>query len=219
MFASEQTVIFTAGSLRLEGLLHLASGPDAVVITHPHPLYGGEMDNPVVSTLAGVYQRLGYTTLRFNFRGVGASGGRYDDGRGEQDDVRGAAAYLTGLGRSPTDLAGYSFGAWINLRLDPPIAAVRRQLLVAPPLAYLEFGAIAAPQEELVVIAGDRDEFAPPALLREQAPRWSPAVRLHVLSGVDHFYWGALDRLSALVDGVLSSGADRTLAGGFAPTG
>lgn len=219
MATSEQTVMFTAGSLRLEGLLHLSSGPDAVVITHPHPLYGGEMDNPVVSTLAGVYQRLGYTTLRFNFRGVGASGGRYDDGRGEQDDVRGAAAYLTGLGRTPTDLAGYSFGAWINLRLDPPVAAVRRQLLVAPPLAYLEFGAIAAPPEELVVIAGDRDEFAPPALLREQAPRWSPAVRLHVLSGVDHFYWGALDRLSTLVDAVLSSGADRTLADGFAPTG
>lgn len=219
MFASEQTVMFAAGSLRLEGLLHRASGPDAVVITHPHPRYGGEMDNPVVSILAGVYQRLGYTTLRFNFRGVGSSEGRYDDGQGEQDDVRGAAAYLTGLGRSPTDLAGYSFGAWINLRLDPPIAAIRRQLLVAPPLAYLEFGAIAAPPEELVVIAGDRDEFAPLALLREQAPHWSPAVRLHVLSGVDHFYWGALDRLSTLVEAVLSSGADRTLADGFSPTG
>ncbi len=132
MSLSEQTVFLIAGSLRLESLLHLASGPDAVVITHPHSLYGGEMDNPVVAMLTGVYQRLGYTTLRFNFRGVGASGGGYDDGRGEQDDVRAAAAYLAGLGRTVTDLAGYSFGAWINLRLNPPVATVRRQVSLGP---------------------------------------------------------------------------------------
>jgi hypothetical protein len=200
MSLSEQTVFLTAGPLRLEGLLHLAPGPDAVVITHPHSLYGGAMDNPVVVTLAGVYQRLGYSTLRFNFRGVGASGGRYDDGRGEQDDVRAAAAYLAGLDRTVTDLAGYSFGAWIDLRLNPPVATVRRQVLVAPPVAYLEFGSIAAPPAELVVITGDRDRIAPLELLREQAPGWGPAVRLRVLPGVDHFFGGALERLATLVE-------------------
>jgi alpha/beta superfamily hydrolase len=209
MSLSEQTVFLIAGSLRLESLLHLASGPDAVVITHPHSLYGGEMDNPVVATLTGVYQRLGYTTLRFNFRGVGASGGGYDDGRGEQDDVRAAAAYLAGLGRTVTDLAGYSFGAWINLRLNPPVATVRRQVLVAPPVAYLEFGSIAAPPAELVVITGDRDRIAPPELLREQAPGWGPAVRLRVLPGVDHFFGGALERLAALVETELAAPENR----------
>lgn len=207
MSVAEETVFFTAGSLRLEGRLGRASGPNAVVISHPHPLYGGDLDNPVVAVLAGVYQRLGYTTLRFNFRGVGASGGTYDDGRGEQDDVRAAAAYLAGLEKIVTDLASYSFGAWITLRLNPPVATVRRQLLVAPPVAFLEFGAIVAPPPELVVIAGDRDEFAPLQQLRDLVARWQPAVRLQVLPGADHFYWNALGRLEEVVATVLNSGA------------
>jgi hypothetical protein len=94
--AADNRVRFASGPLWLEGRLDQAPGPDAVIITHPHPLYGGEMDNPVVATLAEAYQRLGYATLRFNFRGVGASEGAYDDGRGsflqrEAGSVGGAA--------------------------------------------------------------------------------------------------------------------------------
>lgn len=201
--ASEQPVFFTAGPLRLEGRLCLVPGQDAVVITHPHPLYGGDLDNPVVAVLTAAYQRRGYSTLRFNFRGVGASGGHYADGQGEQDDVRAAATYLAGLGKTVSDLTGYSFGAWVNLSLNPPLATVRRQLLVAPPVGFLEFGAVTAPPD-LIVVAGDRDDFAPLALLRELLPVWQPAARLHVLPGVDHFYWNALDRLAALVEAVLT---------------
>lgn len=193
--ASEQPVFFAAGSLRLEGRLGLVSGPDAVVITHPHPLYGGDLDNPVVAVLTAAYRRLGYSTLRFNFRGVGASEGRYAAGQGEQDDVRAAAAYLAGLGKTVTDLAGYSFGAWVNLRLRPPLATVRRQLLVAPPVAL----------PELIVVVGDRDDFAAPDALRELLPVWQPAARLHVLAGVDHFYGNALDRLAARVEAALAA--------------
>ncbi len=201
--ASEQPAFFTAGPLRLEGRLCLVPGQDAVVITHPHPLYGGDLDNPVVAVLTAAYQRRGYSTLRFNFRGVGASGGHYADGQGEQDDVRAAATHLAGLGKTVSDLAGYSFGAWVNLSLNPPLATVRRQLLVAPPVGFLEFGAVTAPPD-LIVVAGDRDNFAPLALLRELLPVWQPAARLHVLPGVDHFYWNALDRLAALVEAVLT---------------
>jgi alpha/beta superfamily hydrolase len=201
--ASEQPVFFTAGPLRLEGRLCLVPGQDAVVITHPHPLYGGDLDNPVVAVLTAAYQRRGYSTLRFNFRGVGASGGHYADGQGEQDDVRAAATYLAGLGKTVSDLAGYSFGAWVNLSLNPPLATVRRQLLVAPPVGFLEFGAVTVPPD-LIVVAGDRDDFAPLALLQELLPVWQPAARLHVLPGVDHFYWNALDRLAALVEAVLT---------------
>lgn len=199
MSATEETIFFPCGPLRLAGFLRRMSGPEGVVITHPHPLYGGDMDNPVVKLLAALYQRRGYTTLRFNFRGVGASAGRYDEGCGERDDVRAAAGFLTGLGKTVTDLAGYSFGAWVNLSLRPPLAAVRRQLLVAPPVAYFEIDAVAAPPAELVVIAGDRDNFAPLSLLREQAPRWHPAARLRVLPGVDHFFQTGLERLADAV--------------------
>lgn len=201
---SERTVFFASGPLRLEGRLRLAPGPDAVVITHPHPLYGGDLDNPVVTALADVYRRRDYTTLRFNFRGVGASGGQYADGRGERDDVRAAVSYLAGLDKTVTDLAGYSFGAWVDLCLNPPLTTVRRQLLVAPPVALLDFGEIAAPLAELRVIAGDHDDFAPLGALRELLPRWHPAARLHVLPGADHFFWNALDRLAALADTALA---------------
>lgn len=203
-YAIEETVVFNAGPVRLEGRLHRAAGPDAVVITHPHPLYGGELENPVVAALAGVYQRLGHTTLRFNFRGVGASGGSYDDGRGEQDDVRAAAHYLAGLGKTVSDLAGYSFGAWVHLHLDPSLATVRRQLLVAPPVAYLEFNVSAVPAAELRVIVGDRDPLAPLAQLREQMLGWHPSAHLQVLPGADHFYVNALGRLAALAEQALN---------------
>ena len=135
----------------------------------------------MVAVVVGVYQRLGYSTLRFNFRGVGASEGDSGDGDGERDDVRAAAAALAGLGKTVTDLAGYSFGAWVNLRLEPPIATVRRQVLVAPPVAFLDFEPVVAPAaaEELVVIVGDRDRMAPLATVRALLPRASgcPAAR------------------------------------------
>ncbi len=176
---AEETVFFASGPLRLEGRLYRASGPDAVVVTHPHPLYGGEMDNPVVTTLAGVYQRLGYSTLRFNFRGAGRSEGDYGDGIGEQDDVRAAAAYLSGLGKTVTDLAGYSFGAWVNLRLNPPLATVRRQVLVAPPVLFLDFAPAAAAPAELAAIVGDREPGRAASVKARTALRgvWRPALR------------------------------------------
>ncbi|HPF57287.1 MAG TPA: alpha/beta hydrolase [Candidatus Competibacteraceae bacterium] len=205
MAASGESIFFKSGALRLEGRLRLAPGPDAVVISHPHPLYGGELDNPVVVTLAKVYQRLGYSTLRFNFRGVGASEGAYDNGRGEQDDLRAAADVLVGLGKTVTDLTGYSFGAWITLSLDPPLPAVRRLVLVAPPVAYMEFDTLPpSPAAELVVISGDCDSFAPLDLLRKQIPFWHPSGRLHVLPGADHFYQDALGRLANLMEAVLT---------------
>jgi hypothetical protein len=207
MLAVEETVFFPVGSLRLEGRLRPAVGPDAVVLTHPHPLYGGEMDNPVVTTLARVYQQLGYTTLRFNFRGVGASGGDYDDGRGEQDDVRAAAVYLAGLDKVVTDLAGYSFGAWVNWRLEPPLRTVRRQLLAAPPVAFLDFEPVAAPPAELAVVVGDLDRMAPPDALRTLLPLWHPVPRLLVVPRADHFFATALDRLAARVEEALRPAA------------
>ncbi len=205
MAATEQTVFFKSGSIALEGRLCEATGEQAVVIAHPHPLYGGDLDNPVVAALAAAYQRRGYSTLRFNFRGVGASEGHYADGRGEQEDLRAAAAYLARLGKPPSDLAGYSFGAWIVLKLDPPLPAVRRQLLVAPPLALLDFAGIPRPRAQLQVIAGARDDFAPPDRLREWATRWQETARLHLLPEADHFFSSGLSRLAALVETVLES--------------
>ena len=88
----EEKITLSSGQYRLEGYWQAGNGDKGVVITHPHPLYGGTMNNPVVETIQNAFQQNGYATLRFNFRGVGGSQGSYDDGMGEKDDVRAAIA-------------------------------------------------------------------------------------------------------------------------------
>jgi len=83
----EQQVYFRSGPLKLEGLIHDVPGDKGVVMTHPHPLYGGSMHNNVVESMVAAYRKGGYSTLRFNFRGAGKSEGSYDQGVGEQEDV------------------------------------------------------------------------------------------------------------------------------------
>ena len=93
----EEQILFSWGTRTLEGLLEKNSETNGVVITHPHPLYGGNMHNNVVFSITKTYQNMGYTTLRFNFRGVGNSQGSYGDGVGEQEDVRAAISNLADL--------------------------------------------------------------------------------------------------------------------------
>lgn len=103
----KKTITFPADNFEIEGLLAMEAGKQGVVISHPHPLYGGNMYNPVVETIQTAYRNCGYTTLRFNFRGVGKSQGAHEAGIGEQADVVGAASYLTDLGLTQIDLAGH----------------------------------------------------------------------------------------------------------------
>lgn len=192
----EQPVTIVAGDLALEGRLRRGTGPGAAVITHPHPLYGGDMDNAVVALMAEVFARHRLTTLRFNFRGTGASQGRFDNGRGEADDVRAALGHVHRLGLDPVLLAGYSFGAWVNAHAAPTTAMV----MVAPPLAFLPFddcGAIAGLQ---LVIAGSRDDFCPIGMLEKTIPLWNPAAKLVVIDGADHFFSGRAGRLAGALE-------------------
>ena len=115
---TEEKITFQSDGLQLQGRLHRA-GVNGVVVTHPHPLYGGDMNNPVVETITQAYQHKGYTTLRFDFRGVGDSQGMYDEGIGEKRDVCQAMAYLAQINIENICLAGYSFGAWINAQIHP----------------------------------------------------------------------------------------------------
>jgi uncharacterized protein len=115
---TERRIQFQAGPYLLEGLFSRGRTGKGAVITHPHPLYGGDMANYVVEAAVRVLQNSGLATLRFNFRGVGASHGRYENGLGEREDVRAALAWLRDQGVSRTHLYGYSFGAWVNAHLD-----------------------------------------------------------------------------------------------------
>ena len=98
------------------------------------------MYNNVVESLVRVYQQAGYSTLRFNFRGVGSSHGEYGDGTGEQEDVRAALNCLWERGKQVIDLAGYSFGAWVNALTRPDGDIIRQMVMVSPPVAFLDFG-------------------------------------------------------------------------------
>jgi alpha/beta superfamily hydrolase len=194
---------FSAGRIRLEGLLDEGSAERGVVAIHPHPLYGGDMRNPVVETVADLYARRGLTSLRFNFRGVGGSGGTYDDGVGEMDDIRAAIAFLRGRGLQNIDLAGYSFGAWVAARMDVEAEGVDRLILVSPPVDFLSFAEVGALPKLALVVIGDEDDFGAAERVRKQAARWNPDARFEIIPDADHFFWGRFRELGDVVAGAL----------------
>lgn len=195
----ESAIRFGATELRLEGRLHAGSAP-AVVVTHPHSLYGGNMHNPVVETIVASYRHMGYTTLRFNFRGVEGSQGQFDEGRGEQEDVAQAVAYLQQVGCKPIALSGYSFGTWVNAHYATGHSVGIPMTMVAPPVAFMDFRDVQRLPGLALTVAGSRDDIAPPEMLKRLLPRWNPGTCLEVLPGADHFFFDHLAELQALLE-------------------
>jgi alpha/beta superfamily hydrolase len=195
----EEQITFQSDGLRIEGLVSRQSGERGVVITHPHSLYGGTMYDQVVETLVRAYQNKGLTTLRFNFRGVGQSEGRYGEGRGEKEDVISALRYLYGLEKSAIDLAGYSFGAWVNAHITPSDFSVGGMIMVSPPVAFLDFSFLSGDQRIKAVVAGGRDDIAPADQISRLMATWNPAALLEVIDGADHFYSGKIEILESVL--------------------
>jgi alpha/beta superfamily hydrolase len=200
----EELIFFMAGAIKIQGLLQTKPGEKGAVITHPHPLYGGSMYNNVVESLVKVYQQAGYSTLRFNFRGVGSSQGEYDNGQGEQEDVNAALHYLTEQGKNVVDLAGYSFGAWVNALTRPDGDIVRQMVMVSPPVAFLDFGSAQPIPQLQLVIAGSSDEIAPPKLIKTILANWNPGARLEIIEGADHFYGSFTGKLESILTDYLA---------------
>lgn len=199
----EEQIFFACGGIELEGLIHRA-GPDrGIVISHPHPLYGGDMHSAVVASIAGAFRQKGYTTLRFNFRGVGRSQGSHDAGQGEQEDVRAALAYLSAAGVETIDLAGYSFGAWVNAHAVSCQPPVRHMIMVSPPVAFRAFEIEGETPCLTLVITGSHDDIAPPGVIQRLLPRWNPRARLEIVDGADHFFAGFTPMIESIL---LSSG-------------
>ena len=205
---AEEPVFFMSGTLQIQGLLQSRPGDKGVVITHPHPLYGGSMHNNVVESLVHAYQQAGYATLRFNFRGVGSSQGKYDDGQGEQEDVKAALHYLAEQGKNVVDLAGYSFGVWVNALARPEGDIVQRMVMVSPPVAFLDFGPPQSIPQLKLVVAGSRDEIAPPELIKTILPNWNSNARLEIIEGADHFYGAYTEKLESILTDYLAAEPD-----------
>jgi len=198
----EDRIEFPSDDLMLEGLFNDCGGNRGAVITHPHPLYGGDMYNYVVEAIAAEFSAAGISTLRFNFRGVGESQGGYSDGAGEQRDVAGAFALLAEKGKHRMDLAGYSFGAWVvaqfALNPDRP-KPFSRLMLVSPPAGMMSgLSTSAIPQLHLIV-TGSEDDIAPPDGIKPHIGIWNPKARLEIIDGADHFYAGHIDRLRSIL--------------------
>jgi alpha/beta superfamily hydrolase len=195
----EVKLSFKSGAYDIEALLSRGDGDKGAVITHPHPLYGGDMHNLVVHTVAGVCHERDYTTLRFNFRGVGRSGGAFDNGLGEQEDVRSALGVLKDKGIENISLIGYSFGAWINALMSPGAEDVSDMIMISPPVAFIDFEGVAALPRLRLAVSGTEDEIAPADMIEKMMPRWNRAARFEPIAGADHFYSGYLDRLESIL--------------------
>lgn len=188
----EQPVTFRTGSITLEGRLAIpANACAAVVMCHPHPQYGGDMDSPVVTGLAAHLGRAGAATLRFNFRGTGRSEGAYAHGIGEADDARAAVALLREKSRIDTvALAGYSFGAMVALKAGHDHEDVDRLIAIAPPLPMFDVTFLYACAKPKLFLLGDGDQYCSYATLEQLGARLAGPTALHRLPGADHFLAG-----------------------------
>ncbi len=194
----ETHVVFTSDRLVLEGLLYRQTGSKGVIVTHPHSLYGGDMYNPVVEAICRTYFRKGYSTLRFNFRGVGNSQGVFDNGCGEGKDVLEAVQYLLDTGLESIHVSGYSFGTRVLAGIDFS-PQVDSQVYVSPPVAFMDFSSVGKIQGLNSVITGDKDDVAPPAEIRAMISSWNPAAQMYVLKNCDHFFSSSLDELESIL--------------------
>lgn len=191
----ERSLFLESGEIRLEALFAELQGARGAVITHPHPLYGGDMHNSVVEAAVSAYRESGISTLRFNFQGVGRSGGAFDQGLGERANVLSAVKSMSDSGRDKIDLVGYSFGAWVNagcLQMKP---AVERMVFISPPVTVLDFSFMQSAPSLKLVVTGSNDAYAPPEAIRKMIPLWNGQARLELIEGADHFYQGYLDRV------------------------
>ena len=192
-------IVFQSDDLKIEGLLDDRTTDKGAVISHPHPLYGGDMYAAGVESIVHAYWKKGYTTLRFNFRGVGNSQGRYGDGIGEQQDVLAAVSYLKASGIKQIDLAGYSFGAWVNAHAIQEDTPVERMILVSPPVGFMDFQKVTVLDRLKLIVTGSRDQIAPADQIKKMLFAWNPEARFEVIEGADHFYGGYLDRLEKVL--------------------
>jgi alpha/beta superfamily hydrolase len=202
MNQATQTLSLQGEAGSLEALLDApAEGvvQGTAVIAHPHPLFGGTMHNKVVQTLARAFVQCGWRAVRFNFRGVGASGGAYDEGRGEAQDMLRVIEQLAPDG--PLALAGFSFGAFVTTHVVQALGEARLpQAVVLVGTAAARFEVAPVPQalhERCLVVHGEQDDTVPLASVMDWARPQS--LPITVIPGVEHFFHGQLPLLKSLV--------------------
>jgi alpha/beta superfamily hydrolase len=176
----------------------------AVVVGHPHPQYGGTMNNKVTFQAAKAFCRLGCAVLRFNFRGTGTSRGAFDDGPGEMADFRAGLDFMAA--RYPeTELwaAGVSFGAWVAMSVGATDERVTLILGIAPPVDQYDFSAVKASAKPKFLIQGERDDICPLASMRRLYAELAEPKELVVVDAADHLFDGHVSEVSDAISDLL----------------
>jgi hypothetical protein len=184
-----------------------ASPSSYALICHPHPLYGGTMHNKVVYMIASTFQRLGVGTVRFNFRGVGKSEGKFDHGEGEIEDLYAVVEWLEKKW-APTELwlAGFSYGSYVALRGHRQVGATRL-LLIAPSVERFKTKELSLSTLPTLVIQGDRDEIVSPQAVSQWLAAQAHQPQLVIIPEADHFFHRKLPQLR---DAILEAWSSNT---------
>lgn len=198
--------IYCPDSVVLEGLLEI---PDSTVnpigcalVCHPHPLYGGDMYNNVVSELCETFLSQGIATLRFNFRGVGRSTGSYGEGVSEMIDVTSCLDFLASdarLSSSRILLGGYSFGSWVSMKAAVTDDRPTSLIMISPPVDMYDFSFLREEKRPKLMVTGDRDFVCSVKGFKELSIIAGEPKMSAILKGHDHFHGGNEDAISKIV--------------------
>lgn len=194
----ETTELINGPSGKLEVVMAEASEKERSawgIVCHPHPLYGGTMNNKVVTTLVKTFQGLGVPTVRFNFRGVGKSEGAFDNGDGELDDLLAVIDWVQQQGvKNEIWLAGFSFGAYVAAKAATKIP-VNKLVTVAPAVEHFPMQELPPITCPWVLVQGERDDVVPPKAVFEWAESREPKPIILRFPDAGHFFHGQLSEL------------------------
>jgi hypothetical protein len=200
-------VIFSGPDGRLEGRHHPSEDPAAplALVLHPHPQYGGNMNNRVVYALHYAFRELGFSVMRFNFRGVGRSQGEFDQGQGELADAASALDYMQMMSPNARGcwVTGFSFGAWIGMQLLMRRPEIEGFVSVSPPANLYDFSFLAPCPSSGLIVNGDADRIVPTGAVDELVAKLKAqrgiTITHELIPGANHVFGTGLEEMIAVV--------------------
>ena len=201
-------IIFNGPEGRLEGRYHPSKETNAplALLLHPHPQHGGTMNNKIIYKLYQIFTGQGFSTLRFNFRGVGRSQGQFDNGQGELNDAASALDWMQSQNPNTSGcwIAGFSFGAWTAMQLMMRRPEIQGFIAISPPASLYDFSFLAPCPASGMIIHGDKDEVIPQSSVDKLAQKLQKQKNITIdyrtLEGSDHFFSNHLDILTGNIE-------------------
>lgn len=206
-------VIVNGPEGRIEARYHQHENPKApvAIVLHPHPLHGGTMNNKVAYNIYHAFARNGFSVIRFNFRGVGRSQGKYDDGIGELNDAAAVLDWLQNTNTNATSfwMGGFSFGSWIGMQLLMRRPEIEGFIAVSPPAGKYDFNFLSPCPAPGLIVQGDEDSIVSEEEVTKLADRLvkqkNSGVDYRIILGADHFFRTKMDELNSHIDDYLQT--------------